>query len=140
MLTIGLIDNHSLTREALCIILDTHFKKNTEMLGAKDISEFDRLYSGKGADLVIMGVNQVSEEDSVYQLRKSIPKVPVVVYLDHLYLDVAVHFFRSGINGYLLKQNSISDMIECIEKVLNGKLYLCPELFELVLQSNFKPY
>lgn len=42
------------------------------------------------------------------------------------------HFFKAamaaGVQGYLLKDNAIQDLIRCIEAVSSGKIYVSPEI------------
>jgi DNA-binding NarL/FixJ family response regulator len=142
MLTIGLIDSYALMRKGLSIILNDHFE-NVEVLESNDIAEFGRLYEQKRPDLMIMGINLTTKDDCldmVNQLKKRFPAIPLVVYDEHLRLNLTIPYFKLGISGYLLKQNSAAEMINCVDAVLSKKQYLCPALLEVMLKFFSKPH
>lgn len=44
-----------------------------------------------------------------------------------------------GVKGYVLKENTVSEIIQCMESVLKGKHYLSPALSELLIRRHTLP-
>jgi DNA-binding NarL/FixJ family response regulator len=136
MLTIGLIDNYALMRMGMAIILHDHFD-DVNILESNDITEFGQLFGRTRPDLIIMGINIGSRGEClelVSSLRKRLPAVPLIVYDDNLGQNLTAAYFELGISGYLLKQNSANEMIQCIDMVLQKKQYLSPVILESLLK------
>jgi DNA-binding NarL/FixJ family response regulator len=43
-----------------------------------------------------------------------------------------------GVKGYVLKENTVSEIIQCVQKVLSGKHYLSPAISEFLIRRNSK--
>lgn len=137
MFTIGLIDNFVITRLGLSIFLQDHFK-DLRLLEAGTVQEFGTLHKQQNTDLIIMGNNFIHDEKclaAARQLKKQNPDIPLITYDEHLRENLTVSYFRIGISGYLLRQNTVVEMLNCIKAVLNNKHYLCPALTEQLLIS-----
>jgi DNA-binding NarL/FixJ family response regulator len=76
-------------------------------------------------DLAMPGMDGI---ELLEQLRAEDIKVNVVVvtsYDDKAYLDRA---FDLGARGYVLKDSAVSDVIDCIEAIRTGGIYISPSL------------
>lgn len=101
------------------------------MLNSTEIADFHTLYLTTSLDLIILGVNEHFDEANmsfVKRLKTWYPQIPVVVYADELLPYLGLVYLKSGANGYLAKQNSTSELMDCIHKVMNGKQYVCKEV------------
>lgn len=137
MLTIGLIDNYAMMRMGLSIIIKDHFK-NPQILEADEPTGLLDSQGFRKPDLMILGLNTVSRDEcisSVRDARKCFPTVPMIIYDENQDLNLIVPYFKLGVKGYLLKQNSAAEMISCIESVLMDRQFLCPGLLETLLRS-----
>lgn len=137
MLTIALIDNYDLMRMGLHLTLSDHFKQ-VEMLEATSLVNYSLRFPNRKPNLVIMGINQATREECLEtagQLKSLFPDLPLIIYDDHEGMYLTVSYFKLGVSGYVLKQNSASEILLCVEAVLNGKQYLCPLLLESLLKN-----
>jgi DNA-binding NarL/FixJ family response regulator len=137
MLTIGLIDNIPITRLGLSILLKDYFK-DIKFLEANTIQEFGIVYKQQKPDVIVLGNNYKSNDkclDAAKLLKSQNPDIPLVVYDEQLMDNLTISYFRIGIDGYLLRQNTDKEIVNCIQTVLNHKRYLCPVLTEQFLNS-----
>lgn len=137
MLTIGLIDNILITRLGLSILLNDHYK-DIKFLEANTIQEFGIVHKKQKPDVIVLGNNFTVNEkclDAARLLKNQHPDIPLVVYDKQLMDNLTVSYFRIGINGYLLRQNTDKEIVNCIQAVLNQKRFLCPVLTEQFLNS-----
>jgi DNA-binding NarL/FixJ family response regulator len=142
MLTIGLIDNILITRLGLSILLNDHFKE-IRFLEANTIQEFGIVHKQQKPDVIVLGNNFASNDkclDAARLLKNQHPDIPLVVYDKQLMDNLAISYFRIGINGYLLRENTDKEIVNCIQTVLNHKRFLCPVLTEQFLNSLSEPH
>ena len=43
-----------------------------------------------------------------------------------------------GVKGYVLKENTVSEIEQCIDKVMNGRYYLSPSISDFLMRRNQK--
>lgn len=137
MLTIGLIDNFVITRLGLTILLNDHFQQ-IKLLEANNIKEFETIHNGQTPELIILGNNFPYDDQclaAARQLKKYYPDIPLVVYDEHLMENLTAQYFRIGISGYVLRQNTAEEMVNCIEAIRSKKRFLCPVLTQQLLTS-----
>ena len=134
MITIAVIDNQPITRKGLTELVKEHFN-DARLIEAGNFNSFQELqFSGK-PDLFILGINEIAQQESRQTLRevkKQYPKALMIVYDVETQPDLAVLYLKSGVNGYLSKQGDLSELIDCIETVLNGKRYFGPGLMDVL--------
>lgn len=80
-------------------------------------------------DLVLIDVNlpKMSGIDLVIVLQKKYPDLPCLMLSGHTASSYVARSLRVGAKGYVLKGNSAA-ILEGIERVLNGEVYLSEEL------------
>lgn len=67
---------------------------------------------------------------------KSRPKIIfLTVYADE---DIYDEGMELGINGYILKDSAVSDTIDCIHKVNEGKYYISPSVSDFLFNKKVK--
>jgi len=126
-----------ISRLGLSILLNNHYQ-NVMLLEANNIQEYNVLFGHHTPDMIILGNNSNDDEKCltlVRQLKKLNPNLPLIVYDEHLMRNLTISYFRIGISGYLLRQNTVEEIVLCIETILNKKKYLSPILTEHLLDS-----
>lgn len=137
MLKILLIDNYPIALEGLRHYLGLKFQQaslfaSTSIIHAPSKQDFPT------PDLIILGVNdpEVLENMRIVKLcLASYPKVPLVIYDQHVGSGKLVSYLKLGVRGCILKENSASEIASCVEKVLGGKFYLAPALLEGLISN-----
>lgn len=136
MLTIGLIDNCPAHHAGIRIIFQDYLR-HIHLIPVSKPHEFvDNAWS---PDLLVVGVSHGRSEEGlniVRQCKSSFPRVPLIVYEESYDRQVAEAYLESGVKGYILKQNIISEIIPCIREVLKGHKYLCGIMRHIVPGSD----
>ncbi|GLU53497.1 response regulator transcription factor [Dyadobacter frigoris] len=128
MITIALVDKHPVMRIGLIALLKDNFN-DILILESSCMSSF--LKTKAQTDVTILGISPDSDAGNLRFLNKLKDKDafgPIIVYDEEPRPYLAVSFLRSGVMGYLSKQNDESELIDCISKVLNGNRYVCKEI------------
>ncbi|TAH16642.1 MAG: DNA-binding response regulator [Runella slithyformis] len=64
----------------------------------------------------------------VAALKSTYPCVQFVLFTQSVSLDDAAEALSMGIDGYLLYEDSLNDLLDCLECVLRGSPYLSPSI------------
>ncbi|WP_177197163.1 response regulator transcription factor [Dyadobacter koreensis] len=126
-----------ISRLGLSILLNNYYQ-DVMLLEANNVQEYNILFGHHTPDMIILGNNSNDEEKCLAvarQLKKLNPDLPLIIYDEHLMRNLTISYFRIGISGYILRQNTAEEMIPCIETILNQKKYLSPILTEHLLDS-----
>ena len=125
--TIVVVDDHPLFREALASYLSkqTGFEVVGEAAtGEEGISKAREL----NPDLVIIDISlpDMGGIDAVRQIRHSRPQAGVIMLSMHTGVDYMKNAFRAGASGYITKDSPGEKLIECLQTVTKGELYMDP--------------
>lgn len=138
LLSILIADDHALIRNGLKQVLEQH--------GNYTIWEAD------------------NGEDALNHIRNNNPQIAIldiemphmtgfevaqIIHNEGLNLDVIfLTMFKDntmfnkaldiGVKGYVLKENTVSEIVQCIKSVFAGKTYLSPEISDLLVRRNNK--
>ena len=132
MLTIALIDKFPILRKGLSLYLKGNYEGVT-VLSSESADIFSRQYPDKDPDLIILGINQhpsSGETENIEAVKKWNVNGKVIVYDEKPDSGMISSYLKAGIDGYVSKQNPISELDDCIQIVLNGERYICLEVLD----------
>jgi len=122
-----LADDHTLTLEGIRAVLEPHH----EVVGA--VADGRALVEAAlrlKPELVILDITMplLNGIDAAVQIRKSLPGVKLLFITMHVnpaYLEAALN---AGGTGYVLKSAAREELLDAIERVLSGRIYITPSL------------
>jgi DNA-binding NarL/FixJ family response regulator len=129
-----LADDHTIVTEGLKSILDTEF----ELVGtAEDGRALLAAAEKLQPDVIVADITmpRLNGLDAVRALKKRNHRTKVVFLTMHSDPELASEAFRVGASGYLLKQSAGEELITAIHAVLQGEVYVTPELKQEVLET-----
>jgi len=127
---ISLIDQHPILRMGLSLFLREHFSK-VELTESDNLDSFVKLENHFKTDLIIIGLAEESLDIDfklVKKIKKQRPAIEFIIYAEMPQHNIALTSLVSGVKGYILKNSHISEVINCIQAVREGKQYVCPEI------------
>lgn len=88
-------------------------------------------------DIVIMdiGLPRKRGVDVAQEIRAWNKTIPIVVYTMHSERQYVAALFRIGINGYVLKHESMNDLIRAVKVVKDGGTYLSESVREVLREE-----
>ena len=134
-----LADDHPLTLEGLRAFLEPNVESvGTVMDGRALVDEALRLKP----DLIILDITMplLNGIDAAVQIKKSLPGVKLVFVTMHAnpaYLEAALN---AGATGYVLKSAAREELLQAIQKVMAGDLYITPSLSTEHLERFHDPF
>lgn len=136
MISIVLADDHNIVRKGLQALLST--EADLKVVGeASDGLEALELVEKLKPDILVLdlmmgGVNGL---EVIRQLGKKHPEVGIVVLSMHNDESYVLEALRSGARAYILKDNTMEELVYAIREVHAGRRYLSSPLSERAIEA-----
>jgi DNA-binding NarL/FixJ family response regulator len=123
------VDDHPIFRKGLVALIQDEYQKST-IVEAENGREAIELILEKSFDIIILDIDmpEKSGMDVLDFLREnSIESNTIILTMhnDEMFFNEA---FNRGAKGFLLKEDSSLEIIDCIKKVLVGIPFVCKKL------------
>jgi DNA-binding NarL/FixJ family response regulator len=130
------VDDHPVFREGLVRVLNQ--EKDLQVVGeAANAHDALKEAAALGPDLVMIDISLEESNglDLARALRDQIPAIRILVLSMHKENLHAERALRAGANGYIMKRESGSRLLEAVRQVLAGQTYVSEPIKELLLQK-----
>lgn len=130
-----LVDDHALFRDGMRYVL-RKLDEHAEIMDAGNFSDgLDLARNNPDLDLVLLDLNMPGSDGaaSVKLFHTRYPDVPLVVVSGTDQRDDIERVMGSGAMGFISKMSSGQDMLHALRLVLDGGIYLPPQLLQQAL-------
>lgn len=130
-----LADDHLIVRQGLKILLE---RAGFTVVGeASDGREAIRLAQELCPDIALLDLTMplLNGIDAGRAILRASPKTKIVLLTMHAEDHHVLAALRAGIKGYVLKTKVADELVQAIQEVSRGKLYLTPGVSEVVVQA-----
>ncbi len=129
-------DDHAIVRQGLRQILS----ETDDLLvtgEADDGAEALNLARQQPWDVFLLDVSMPNRNgiDTLKQLKKEFPRLPVLILSMHPEEQYAVRALKAGASGYLTKQSAPELLVTAIRQVASGKKYLSPAVAQQLAEA-----
>ena len=136
VIKILIVEDHKLISQTWKMFLEGYdnFKVIAETDNAKDAFE---LCLGYRPDIVLMDINLKDSNgiDATFEITNSLPKTKVIGLSLHSDVSIVKRLISAGAKGYLSKNIDCAEMVEGIEKVHKGELFIASEIKDRYFNS-----
>ncbi len=134
-INILIADDHPIFLKGLKEVIETDEELKVVSVASNGQNAIDAFKSNKSVDVVVLDIdmprmNGLEAAESIIRTRE----VPVIILTMHKDKALFLKSLEIGIQGYLLKENAVSDVINAIHKVYEGNTYISPELSILLFK------
>lgn len=132
-----IVDDHPIIREGLTMMLGR--EKNLIICGeAEDINTALNAMKKLNPDMLIVDVTLASGSgiDLIKCVRKTHPRLPVLVLSMHDGIYYAEQALRAGANGYVTKMEAPKTLVTAIRKVISGDIYLSEKTATMIIKRS----
>src|SRR5689334_16233980 len=128
-----LADDHAVVRHGLKQILADQFRHST-FGEARNAQEALNLVWKQNWDIVILDITMPGRSglEVLREIRRSRPKLPVLVLSMHPENQFAVRVLKSGASGYMTKESAPEELVGAIKKVVSGARHISSSLADLM--------
>jgi DNA-binding NarL/FixJ family response regulator len=126
-----LTDDHAVVRHGLKQILADEFSKATFGEARNAQEALNKIWK-EHWDVVVLDITMPGRSglEVLREIKKSKPKLPVLVLSMHPEGQFAVRVLKRGASGYMTKESAPEELVGAIKKVLAGGRYVSPSLAE----------
>ena len=131
-----LADDHAIVRDGLSKSFQE--QENMEIIGqAQDGLTTVELAREHSPDLIIMdiGMPDLNGIEATRQILRDSPKVKIIGLSMHSGKRFVTEMFKAGAKGYLPKDCEFEELIDAIQAVMGGKMYLSPSITDVVVDN-----
>ena len=138
-LKIVIADDHPLLNQGLLFVLSK--KDNYEIVGQADEGNSAlMLIRDLKPDIAILDVRMPNLGG--FEIAKIVFNENLPTKIIFLTMFSEAEFVREvielGVKGYVLKENAVMDIVNCVEAVADGKFFLSPQISAMLLENNSK--
>jgi two-component system response regulator NreC len=130
-----LADDHAIVRDGLKAILKD---EGFDVVGeASDGREAIRLGQELGPDVAVLDISMpmLNGIDAAREILKTSPETKIVLLTMYTEDRYVLGGLRAGISGYVLKSKAASSLVQAIDAVRKGELYLSPGISRAVVNA-----
>ena len=130
-----LADDHILVRQSLKSLLEREgFKVVAE---ASDGQEALRQVQSHQPDIAVIDISMpiLNGLDAAREILRLAPKTKTILLTQHDEDEYISEALEAGMNGYVLKSQAAGDLIQAIQQVCRGQIYLSPGVSTAVVQA-----
>ena len=134
-----LVDDHPIVRQGLIKLIEQ--EEGLEVCGeAGSVSEALPAIRELDPDVILVDISL--EDSNGLELIKMIDdlglQIPMLVLSMHDESLYAEHALRAGASGYVMKQAASNTLIQAIEKVMDGEIYVSKNMSSQMLKMAFR--
>jgi DNA-binding NarL/FixJ family response regulator len=124
-------DDHAVVRQGLKQILLEEFTR-AEFGEATNAQEAIERVWKENWDVVILDITMPGRSglEVLKEIKKSRPKLPVLVLSMHPEDQFAIRILKIGASGYMTKESAPNELVGAVRKVIAGGRYVSPSLAE----------
>jgi two-component system response regulator NreC len=130
-----LADDHQIVRQGLRGLLERRgFKVVAE---ACDGREAVQLAASTHPDVAVLDLAMPSLNgmDAAREMTRDAPHLKTILLTMHTEEPYVLDALRTGISGYVLKTQATEDLVQAIEEVVRGSVYLSPRVSRTVVDA-----
>src|SRR3954463_13379690 len=124
-------DDHAVVRHGLKQILADEFKRAEFGEARNGQEELNRVWK-EPWDVVVLDITMPGRGglEVLKEIKKSKPKLPVLMLSMHPEDQFAVRLLKVGAAGYMTKESAPNELVGAVKKVVAGGRYVSPSLAE----------
>jgi len=129
-------DDHAIVREGIRALLSE--SSDLEIVGeAADGREVARLASTLEPDLILMDLCMPGSNgtEAIRSIKRRAPKTKIVVLTVQRTEEHIRAALDAGADGYILKDDSGSELLTALQSIENGKAYLSPSICKQIVNG-----
>jgi two-component system response regulator NreC len=136
MIRVLIADDHTIVRSGVRLLLEA--EKNIEVVAeAIDGEQALSLAESLRPDVVLMDIAMPGMDglQATRQIKERWPEIKVLVLTMHRQEEYFFEMLKAGASGYVVKGAETSDLINAINIVGRGEVFLYPSMAQHLVQS-----
>ncbi len=137
-ITILIADDHAIVRHGLRTLLEEQpdFQVVGEAVNGREARQLvDQLLP----EVVILDIAmpELNGLDAMSQIYEQHPDIQAIILSMHASPEYVYHALKAGARGYLVKESVVTEVVEAVSAVHDGRLYLSQKVSNIMLEDYF---
>jgi len=130
-----LVDDHTILLDGIANLLAKSAYDLIEK--ANTVNEALDYFKETEFDILITDFNLIDDNGLtlIRKVKKIYPNLKIIVLSMHDEAHLVKEILKEGVDGYVLKKDSHLDLVEALETVNKGKVYLSDDINKILLKS-----
>lgn len=130
-----LVDDHAILLDGIANLLSKSAYELVEK--ANTVNEALDYFEKTEFDILITDFNLIDDNGLtlIRKVKKIYPNLKIIVLSMHDEVHLVKEILKEGVNGYVLKKDSHLDLVNALETVNKGKVYLSDDINKIILNS-----
>lgn len=133
---IVIADDHPIFRSGLRLLLESSFQE-VRVKDFENGQEVLHYMENHTPDLIFLDIDMPVKNglDTCSEINQRFPDASVIILSMYKDVEMVKLAFFNGAKGYLIKDNTSDEMVECIESVQQGRSYLAKDVRDINRQE-----
>jgi DNA-binding NarL/FixJ family response regulator len=139
MISVHITDDHAMVVELLIpVINDSGIARVTG--SSLRLSECRKALALSCPDVLLLDINMTDGDGIVFcaEIHKLYPQMKIIGLTSHDEYSCVILMLKNGASGYITKSEAVSEVLEAIEAVTCGEVYICKQM-EQIIRKTTKP-
>ena len=130
-----LVDNKTILLDGISNLLEKSAIELVEKTNSVD--EALQYFEETEFDILISDYNLIDDNglELIRKVKKLYPNLKIIVLSMHDEAHLAQEIIKEGVNGYLLKKDTHHDLVEALESLDKGQVYLSDEIKQILIKA-----
>lgn len=135
-LKILLVDDHTMLLEGINNLLANQAGINVVAKASNAENAIHQLKSTK-VDLIVTDLHMPGMDGVALfsHVKATYPTIKTIVLSMHDEVHIVKDLLRAGVNGYILKKDTHTELLKAIDEVRNGKVYVSSEVNKVLVED-----
>lgn len=140
LIRVALADDHAMVREALAQILQDSGSIRVVGQGADGLDVLD-IVTATQPDVLVLDYSmpKLDTPSAIEMLLRRCPHLKILILTVHENIHYAVKVLESGAHGYVVKSSAVKELVEAIQAVHSGEIYISPKVSQSVIHQLRRP-
>lgn len=132
-INIVIVDDHPIVIEGLKMMLSNqaYFHISQSFNTGSEIIDFIKEHT---IDIILLDITlpDCNGIELCHEIKKTTPNTSVIMFSNRSERSIIMQCIQNGASGYLLKNTSIDELIECLRGALSGNIVFCNETKQII--------
>jgi two-component system, NarL family, nitrate/nitrite response regulator NarL len=135
-LKVLLVDDHTMLLEGINNLLDNQHEIKVVAKVSNAESAIQQLKTTK-VDLIVTDLHMPGMDGVALfnHVKSNYPSIKTIVLSMHDEVHIVKDLLRAGVNGYVLKKDTHTELLKAIDQVKNGKVYVSSEVNKVLVED-----
>lgn len=131
-----IVEDYLHTRKTTAYGLQIKYEDSVISEADNGLSAVNFIKAGNKPDIILMDISMpvMNGIDATQQIKKLLPNTKIIMLTSFNERKLVLSAFKSGANAYCLKNIKLNELVNVINSVLNGAIWIDPSIAEFILE------